>query len=158
MKDFAALYARIDETTKTTIKVNALAEYFATAPDDDKLWTVALFSGRRPKRTITATRLREWAADTANLPLWLFEESYSVVGDLAETIALILPDPSSETDHSLTHWITEIKRLSALDDDARRAGILAAWDSLPTRERFLFTKLLTGGFALRAQGGGQRLE
>jgi len=82
----------------------------------------------------------------AGLPLWLFEESYSVVGDLAETISLILPEPQQVTDRPLHHWIDEIKRLSTLDDDARKTGILAAWDSLPTRQRFLFTKLLTGGF------------
>ena len=147
MRDFAALFSRIDETTKTTVKVAALADYFRDADDDDKLWTIALFSGRRPKRTITATRLREWAAERAELPLWLFEESYSIVGDLAETISLILPPPSHEADESLTHWIGEIARLSALEDEAaRKAGILAAWDSLPDRQRFLFTKLLTGGF------------
>ncbi|MCF7701002.1 ATP-dependent DNA ligase [Loktanella sp. M215] len=146
MKDFAALYARIDESTKTTVKVAALAEYFRTAPDDDKLWTVALFSGRRPKRTITATRLREWAAERGGIPLWLFEESYGIVGDLAETISLILPDATGTDARSLTFWIGEIKRLSALDDEARKAGILAAWDALPGPQRYLFTKLLTGSF------------
>ena len=146
MKHFAALFARIDETTKTSVKVAALAEYFRTAPDSDKLWCVALFSGRRPRRLITASRLRDWAAERAGIPDWLFADSYAVVGDLAETISLVLPPPTRHEDRPLNHWIAEIQRLSALDDDARRAGILAAWDSLPTRERFLFTKLLTGGF------------
>ncbi len=146
MKDFAALFARIDESTKTSVKVAALAAYFRTAPDDDKLWTIALFSGRRPKRMITATKLRVWAAEAAGLPDWLFEESYGIVGDLAETIALILPKPKGTSDQSLTDWITHIKTLSTQDEPARRAGILAAWEVLPTQERFLFTKLLTGGF------------
>ncbi|SHF33455.1 DNA ligase-1 [Loktanella atrilutea] len=146
MKDFAALYARIDESTKTTVKVAALADYFRTAPDDDKLWTVALFSGRRPKRTITATRLREWAAERSDIPLWLFEESYHIVGDLAETISLVLPDATATSDRSLTFWIGEIKRLSAADDTTRKAGILSAWDALPGPQRYLFTKLLTGSF------------
>ncbi|MEY1554869.1 ATP-dependent DNA ligase [Yoonia sp. R2331] len=146
MKHFAALFARIDETTKTSVKNAALADYFRSAPDDDKLWTIALFSGRRPKRTITATKLREWAAARAGLPDWLFEECYSVVGDLAETIALILPGSNGTSDESLSHWIGQIKHLTTLEEDDRRRGILAAWDSLPTRERFLFTKLLTGGF------------
>ena len=146
MKDFARLFTRIDESTKTTVKVAALASYFAEAADDDKLWTIALFTGRRPKRTITATRLREWAAEVAGLPDWLFEESYSIVGDLAETISLVLPAPSSAADQSLTHWITAVKHLATLDDTARKDGILQAWDSLDNTERFLFTKLLTGGF------------
>jgi DNA ligase-1 len=92
MKDFAALFQTLDETTKTSLKVQALAHYFETANDEDKLWTIALFSGRRPKRAITTTLLRTWAAECAGLELWLFEECYPIVGDLAETISLILPD------------------------------------------------------------------
>lgn len=148
MKDFAALFTALDQTTRTTVKVNAMAAYFANASDTDKLWCIALFSGRRPKRVITTTALRTWAAERAGLPLWLFEESYPVVGDLAETISLFLPPASQHENRSLTGWISELKRLSALDDDARKSGILAAWDSLPQTERFLFTKLLTGGFRI----------
>ncbi len=146
MKRFAALYAAIDGTTRTSEKVAALAAYLADAPPEDRLWTVALFSGRRPRRTITATTLREWAAERAGLPLWLFEESYAVAGDLAETIGLILPPPATSTDHSLTHWITYIRHLATRDEPERKAGILAAWDSLAPSERFLLIKLLTGGF------------
>ncbi len=148
MKDFAALFTRIDESTKTTVKTAALADYFQTATPEDRLWTIALFTGRRPKRTITATRLREWAAEVAGLPDWLFEESYSIVGDLAETIALVLPPATESENQTLTHWISFIKSLSVLEDDSRKAGILKAWDSLPSTERFLFTKLLTGGFRI----------
>ena len=148
MKDFADLFTRIDETTRTTVKTAALAEYFQTATDQDKLWTIALFTGRRPKRTITATKLREWAAETANIPLWLFEESYSVVGDLAETITLILPEAKKHQDRPLSDWITKLKTLSVLEEPERKSGILAAWAQLSTKERFLFTKLLTGGFRI----------
>jgi len=126
MKDFATLFTRIDESTKTTVKVNALADYFSTAADPDKLWTIALFTGRRPKRTITATRLREWAAEVAGLPDWLFEDSYSIVGDLAETISLVLPPAQSARDAPLSHWIAEIKRLSTLEEDDRKAGMASA--------------------------------
>jgi len=148
MKDFATLFTRIDESTKTTVKTAALADYFHTAPPQDRLWTIALFTGRRPKRTITAARLRTWAAEVAGLPDWLFEESYSIVGDLAETISLVLPPAEMQDDKSLSHWIGYIRELSTLEDDARKAGILAAWNSLPYTERFLFTKLLTGGFRI----------
>ncbi|MEJ6402518.1 ATP-dependent DNA ligase [Yoonia sp. 2307UL14-13] len=148
MKDFATLFTRIDESTKTTVKTAALADYFRTADPSDKLWTIALFTGRRPKRTITATRLREWAAEVAGLPDWLFDESYNIVGDLAETIALVLPPAEQDDDQSLTFWINKIKTLSTLEEDERKAGILQAWNSLPTTQRFLFTKLLTGGFRI----------
>lgn len=138
----------LDQTTKTTVKVAAMADYFRTAPDDDKLWCVALFSGRRPKRTITTSRLRAWAAEQAGLPLWLLEECYPVVGDLAETISLLLPAPKRHEERTLTDCINEIKNLSLLDDEARKSGILDAWDTLPTDQRFLFIKLLTGGFRI----------
>ena len=63
MNRFAALFATIDQSTKTTVKVAALADYFRDATEADRIWTIALFSGRRPKRAVTTTKLREWAAD-----------------------------------------------------------------------------------------------
>ena len=146
MKDFATLFRRIDQTTKTNAKVAALSDYFGSATDTDKLWTIALFTGRRPKRTVTATKLREWAAETSGVPLWLFEDSYSIVGDLAETISLILPDAQKVEDRSLTDWIHYIKSLSTQEEFERKEAIVSAWNRLPNEQRFLFNKLLTGGF------------
>ncbi|MBN2906806.1 MAG: ATP-dependent DNA ligase [Rhodobacteraceae bacterium] len=154
MNRFAALFAALDRTTRITPKIDALAAYFRDAPQADRLWTVALLSGRRPRRAISTTKLREWAAEHAGLPLWLFEECYPVVGDLAETIALVLPPPTRQSDTSLSDWMAEIAALGALDDTARKARILAAWDSLDTPQRFLFNKLITGGFRV---GVSQRL-
>ncbi len=148
MREFARLFTALDQTTRTNAKVAALAEYFDRAPEADRLWTVAILSGRRPKRAVTATRLREWAAERAGLPLWLFEESYTIVGDLAETIALILPPPAEEVDLPLSHWIAEVRQLAALDEVAKKPRILAAWEALGGTERFLYNKLLTGGFRM----------
>ena len=146
MQRFAELFAALDGTTKVNPKVAALADYFRHAPEPDRIWTIALLSGRRPKRTVTATRLREWAAERAGIPLWLFEESYPIVGDLAETIALVLPPPERTTDATLTEWIGRIRRLSKMDDAARRGAVLEAWDALTTMQRFVYTKLITGSF------------
>ena len=84
MKQFATLYTQLDQTTKTNAKVDALARYFEQADGQDRIWTVAILSHRRPKRTVNSTLLRTWAAEMAAVPLWLFEESYHVVGDLSE--------------------------------------------------------------------------
>lgn len=146
MKRFAALFAEIDQTTKTTAKVAALAAYFDAAPEQDRVWTVALFSGRRPKRAVSTTRLREWAAEQAGLPLWLVEDSYAVVGDLAETIALILPPPDQQSDKSLSAWMSELSALSNVPEPDRKTWIVQAWRQLPANERLVFHKLLTGGF------------
>jgi DNA ligase-1 len=148
MKDFAALFTALDQTTKTGVKTAALAEYFATAPEDDKIWTIALLSGRRPRRAITTTKLREWAAERAGIPLWLFEACYPVVGDLSETIALVLPEPKSRIEKSLSAWIATLRGLDNADEATRKAAILEAWDGLPPIERFVFNKLITGGWRM----------
>ncbi|NUB44045.1 ATP-dependent DNA ligase [Fertoebacter nigrum] len=150
---FAALFDALDRTTKTNAKVAALAEYFREAPEADRLWTIALLSGRRPKRAVTSTELRIWAAEAAGLPLWLVEEAYPVVGDLAETIALILPAAGQTSDRPLATWITDLIALTGQPAAARRSFILAAWDQLATAERFLFNKLITGGFRMGVSRG-----
>jgi DNA ligase-1 len=148
MKQFADLFNAIDQSTKTTTKVAALATYFRTAPEADRIWTIAIFSGRRPKRAVSTARLREWAAELAEIPLWLFEEAYPIVGDLAETIALVLPPAHTETDHGLSHWINTLRTLPKEDETTRKHVVLDAWSSLDTTQRFLFNKLITGGFRI----------
>ena len=148
MDRFARLFTALDQTTKTSAKVAALADYFREAPEPDRVWCIALLSGRRPKRVVQTPLLRDWAAERAGLPLWLFEESYAVVGDLAETIALILPEGQGGADASLTDWMARLADLPAQDEAARKAFVLDAWDSLGPTERFVFNKLLTGGFRM----------
>ncbi|MGC1506327.1 MAG: ATP-dependent DNA ligase [Sulfitobacter sp.] len=148
MKRFATLFTAIDQSTKTKVKVAALAAYFAEADDTDRLWTVALLSGRRPKRAVTTTRLREWAAEIADVPLWLFEDSYAIVGDLAETISLLLPAANTTENASLSHWINALRDLSNVDEPRRKTFVLNAWQSLGGIERFVFNKLITGGFRM----------
>lgn len=148
MKHFAQLFTELDQTTKTNIKVKALAAYFERVDDQDRMWTMALLSHRRPKRTVTTTLLRQWAAEYSLLPQWLFEESYHVVGDLAETIALVLPQPNQESHFSLTYWIDFIKALGPLEETEKREQVLAAWKQLSPTERFVFNKIITGGMRI----------
>ena len=93
MKDFAELIKRLESTNKTNAKLEAIISYLETAADDDKLWFIALFTGKRPKRTVATNLLKEWALEITGLPYWLFVESYSAVGDLGETISLLLTPP-----------------------------------------------------------------
>jgi DNA ligase-1 len=153
MKRFAELFAALDSTTKTGAKTAALADYFRQAPEPDRVWTVALLTGRRPKRAVNATELRLWAAEAAGIPDWLFEESYTVVGDLAETIALLLPPPGTATDISLDAAIRSLIQLTGQPADARKTAVLQAWSQLPATERFLYNKLLTGGFRMGVAQG-----
>jgi DNA ligase-1 len=153
MKAFAALFNALDSTTKTAEKTAALAAYFRSAPVADRVWTIAILSGRRPKRGINSTELRLWAAEAAGIPLWLFEESYAVAGDLAETIARLLPPASATTAPDLDTTLRALIALSGKPAEARRAFVLAQWNSLGPDERFLFNKLLTGGFRMGVSQG-----
>ena len=146
MEHFATLFTRLDQTTKTLVKVQALVDYFGQADDRDRLWAIGILSGRRPRRGVKSTLLREWAAERSQVPLWLLEESYHVVGDLAETIALVLPPPTRQSVRSLTEWVELVRDLKDMEEAEKKAAVLAAWDGLEARERFVFNKLITGGF------------
>jgi DNA ligase-1 len=148
MKYFTQLFTELDQTTKTLDKIKALVTYFEKANDRDKLWAIALLSHRRPRRTVNASLLGLWASEQANLPPWLFEESYHVVGDLAETISLVLPPPAEISDCSLTEWIDFIKSLEPLSIDQKKEKIISAWNRLEPIQRFVFNKLITGGFRI----------
>ena len=144
MQRFARLYRELDETTKTLRKVAALTRYFEEAPDPDKLWTIALLSGRRPKRPVNTTLLRTWAAERAGVPLWLFEDSYHTTGDLAEAISLLLPPPTRTSDHDLAYWVDYTRRIATYEEAGKREAVVEAWDELGGTERYCFTKLITG--------------
>jgi DNA ligase-1 len=151
---FAALFHALDTTTRTGDKVEALARHFREVPEEDRVWTIALLSGRRPRRAVGTGDLRLWAAEAAGIPDWLLEEAYAVTGDLAETIAALLP-PASGTAPPLplAAMMAGILALPALAPPERRAWVEAQWQRLPATERFLFNKLLTGGFRMGVAQG-----
>jgi DNA ligase 1 len=147
MKRFSQLFNALDQTNRNSLKVDLLSQYFAQETDPkDKLWVTALFTHKRGHRTISTPLLRKWAAEYAQIPLWLFEENYHIVGDLAETIALVLPHPKSSSDKGLTYWMQYIQDMKKAEEEEKREKVLAAWEQLDFRERFLFNKFITGGF------------
>jgi len=147
MRRFATLFNELDTSTSTRSKVDALKRYFAQADARDAAWAVYFLSGGKPRQAINSRVLREFAIDASGVPDWLFEESYQAVGDLAETIALLLPPPVRSSDGALADWIEE--RLLPLRGRAP-ADVLAALreyvEELDTPERFLLIKLIGGGF------------
>ncbi len=148
MKRFAELINKISASTKTNDKLSALVEYFKMAPPEDKIWTLALFTGRRLKRSVSSTKLHGWCAELAGIPLWLFEESYLNVGDLSETIALILPDSKAHSDKSLAFWMHYLLQLADKTDEEKKEGIIKAWMDLSSNERFVFNKLMSASFRI----------
>lgn len=151
MKDFSDCIRAIDETTKTNRKVAALKSFFDRASDEDRIWGIALLSHRRPKRPVTTTQLREWAAQESKVQDWLFEQSYHIVGDLAETIALLVTGKefyARDAEYSLSDYIRIIKGLRGEEESIQRKTITDIWKSLPYFECFLFNKILTGAFRI----------
>lgn len=148
MKNFAELIKALDSTNKTNIKVEALTDYFRNASPEDKVWTIAILSHRRPPRPVNTTLLRLWANELANIPLWLFEESYHIVGDLAETIALIIPVTKEHSDKSLSEYLREMIALKKKSDEEKKEYLQQNWLALNYYERFVFTKLITGSFRI----------
>jgi DNA ligase-1 len=146
MKNFARLFLSLDETNKTNEKVKVLKDYFNTVPDSDKMHMLALFAGRKPKRQINSTLVRNWAIEASHIPAWLFEESYQVVGDLAETMALLMPLQSGNSSKTLTDWIGEINALGDKTEEEKKLWLMDSWAILDSSERFVFNKLLTGSF------------
>jgi DNA ligase 1 len=167
MRRFATLAVKLGTSTKTNDRLEVLEKYFSEADDADKVWVIALFSGRRPKRTVNTTLLWEWCRELTGLPGWLFEESYHTVGDLAETIALLLPEGTegagagapgaegtgagpagSERNRSLTYYLLRLAGLGKEEESEKKAFVLECWASMNSEERFIFNKLITGGWRI----------
>jgi DNA ligase-1 len=148
MKQFAQLIKTLDGTNKTNLKVQALSDYFLKANNKDKVWTIAILSHRRPPRPVNTTLLRTWAAELSNIPAWLFEESYHIVGDLAETIALVVPSSEKGSKKSLTTFLQEMIALKPKSENEKKKYLFQNWSVLDYYERFVFTKLITGGFRI----------
>jgi DNA ligase-1 len=147
MREFARLYAELDETTATKRKVEALQAYFASAAPENAAWAVYFLAGGKPRQAVPVKLLRQYATEYAGLDEWLFDECYHAVGDLAETIAHILPAPKHESDVGLAQWIEQrIAPLRGQPPEAVRLALFHYWDELGTRERFLLIKLIGGGF------------
>jgi DNA ligase 1 len=107
-----------------------------------------LFTGRRPKSSVNSTKMHEWCAELAGVPLWLFEECYQNVGDLSETIALILPDSETESNQSLAYWMSYLVEMADKSDEQKKELITRAWLQLSSNQRFVFNKLMSGSFRI----------
>jgi len=148
MKHFSNLISAIEITNKTNAKIEALVTYFKTAPERDCLWLISIFTGKRPPRPVKTSLMKQWAFEITKLPEWLFLESYSVVGDLGETIALVLPSPTHKIEKPLHVWMTELIALRSKSDAIKKEYVLNAWSGLEMQERLIFNKLIGGSFRI----------
>ncbi|WP_341781289.1 ATP-dependent DNA ligase [Ectopseudomonas mendocina] len=147
MKAFAELYARLDATTSSNAKLQAMQEYFAEAPPADAAWVVYFLAGGRPRQIVPTRVLRELATELSGLSDWLFEESYQAVGDLAETIALLVPESQHLSDQGLAWWLEEqLLPLRGLPPAELAERLPPLWAQLDRQSLMVSLKLLTGAF------------
>ena len=150
MNTFTILFKELDQTSKTTEKVAALKAFFSTSEHVDCLWALALFTGKISKRTVNSRLLKNLATEIAGISDWLFEESYGVAGDLAETISLLVTKigQTDQSNDQLADWMAFITELQGKDDETKKALITAQWKTMSQMECLVFNKLITGGFRI----------
>ena len=147
MRRFTDLCFELDETRSASRKVEALKGYFAAAPPDDAAWALYFLISDKHRRFVPTEALKSWAAAEAGIPEWLFEESCRAVGDAAETMALVLPDAAAATGRGLRAAVDErLAPLADADEALRRELVVTAWREMEHRERFVWNRILTGGF------------
>ena len=147
MKAFAQLFNELDASTATSAKVDALKRYFVSAAPADAAWAVYFLAGGKPRQVVPTALLRALACERAGIAPWLFEEAYQAVGDLAETIAHVLPPAAAPSDVGLAEWVEQrLLPLRGTEPLTQAERILRYWDELDASGRFLLTKLISGGF------------
>jgi DNA ligase 1 len=147
MKAFAALFAALDASTATSHKVEVMQRYFAGAPIADAAWAAYFLAGGKPRQTVPTAVLRRTACEVAGIDDWLFDACYQAVGDLAETIAHVLPAGDASDEMGLAVWVQErLAPLRGQPPEAQAAALRQWWNALDTPQRFLLTKLIGGGF------------
>jgi DNA ligase-1 len=147
VRRFADLFQALDASTATGDKVAALRRYFALAPAADAAWAVYFLAGGKPRQVLPTALLRQAACDSAGISDWLFDECYQAVGDLAETIAHVLPPGGPASSAGLAEWVEErLLPLRGLPPATQVERVRAAWAELDAGGRFLLVKLIGGGF------------
>ena len=147
MKRFAELYRELDASTATRDKQAALQRYFNEAPAEDAAWAVYFLAGGKPRQLVPTRALRQLTQQVAGLPDWLFEESYQTVGDLAETMSLLLPPATQPVERGLADWmVNHLLPLRGLPPEQQASTLRQHWAELPDDQRFVTFKLITGGF------------
>ncbi len=147
MKAFATLYSRLDATTSSNAKLAAMRDYFREADPADAAWAVYFLAGGRPRQLVPTRVLRETAMQAAGLPEWLFEESYQAVGDMAETISLLMPEAEHSSEDGLAVWMQDrLLPLRGLPPEELAERLPALWAQLDRLSLMVCIKLITGAF------------
>lgn len=149
MNRFSQLFLELDETNKTSEKTALIRDYFLEAPPADAAWAVFFLTGRKIRQLVPRARMAEWTMELASVSPWMFQECYDSVGDLAETMALLLPKPTTQLDMGLAELVeTKLLLLKEMTPEKQREELVALWMQLNEKGRFVLNKMLTGALRL----------
>jgi DNA ligase 1 len=147
MKHFVNLYQTLDSSTKTNDKIAALTHYFKESPSENSKWAIALLIGNAPKRPVATGVFKKAAISFLNIEDWLFDESYQICGDLAETIALLINSKKTmDADMTLNDVMMQFQIIAKQDPEMQIQSLHTYWNTLSHESIFVFNKLITGGF------------
>lgn len=148
MKDFVMMVELIDQTTKSSEKIEYISQYFNQADEKDKIWALSILCEKKSKRFVNNTLLKNWAAQSASIPDWLFEECYHTVGDLAETIALLVSQKKTTLHINLATLMQELGSFNSYSEKEKKDFFFEKWKSLDFYYCFVLNKMITGGLRL----------
>ena len=155
MKLFSRLFHNLDSTTKANDRIDFLVAYFKEADPLDAIWSIWFLIGNRVKGVLKTSELRQFISEFSGIPLWLVEECNDCVGDLAETVSLLIEKSSETRSEIALREIVEryLLSLAGMKIEQKRERLYEAWRLLGTENLLPFHKLITGGFRMGVSSG-----
>ncbi|WP_213982661.1 cisplatin damage response ATP-dependent DNA ligase [Sphingomonas sp. dw_22] len=143
MRAFADLLDGLIYTRSRNAKLRLIGDYLRQTPDPDRGWAMAALTGGLDLPAVKPALIRTMVE--ARVDPVLFAMSRDFVGDTAETIALLWPEPHVPPPDAepltLSHVVATLGTISKSDAPATLAAML---DRLEADERFALLKLATG--------------
>ncbi|UYY60194.1 cisplatin damage response ATP-dependent DNA ligase [Sphingomonas sp. S2-65] len=142
MRAFADLLDRLIYTRSRNAKLRLMGDYLRATPDPDRGWAIAALTGTLDIPAVKPALIRALIQERVD-PV-LFGLSRDFVGDTAETVALLWPEPPVATPAPPLPLSEAIDRLASLTRSDAPAALAEMLDRLDSDERFALLKLATG--------------
>ena len=145
MQAFATLLDRLIYTRSRNAKLKLIADYLIATPDPDRGWALAALTGGLDLKAVQPKLVRTLLEERID-PV-LLAMSYDYVGDLAETAALLWPEPltAPPPPPSLDEVVQHLQHLARAEAPAALRALL---DRLDSSGRFALLKLATGAMRI----------
>lgn len=141
MKAFAALLTSLIYTRSRNAKLDLIARYLQDAPDPDRGWALAALTGNIDFPAVKSATVRGLITERVDPVLFRLSRDY--VGDTAETVSLLWPEPPGKYDPpTLAQVVEQLQSTTRAGAGAVLAGLL---DRMDADERFAMLKFATGG-------------